>query len=582
MTTVQPGRRSSQGRAVEERAVAWLAARRALIDPGSAGQDGVLFVRKALIETAFLVGLRARLVPEPLEDDYAALLDQVRDIAERPSYRELIARDETALLLYAGTYAALRLCGHDSPEFLRIVRQAASGGYATAFERVPYRQLDLLHTLLLCGIEDEHGRPSMDDVLPFSLLCSRPNVIKLSDRDVYAITHTVFYVTDFGLREPLWPPGFQPGEAVELVEALLTVSQARENADLVGELLCCLLCFGIRVSEPADRARQFLEAVQEPTGRVNGPSGILPPAFAGKDDQYRAWAEGYHTTIVAALAGLLDRSPRTLVAQRPPIPVRADAEVTEPLRVAVVWLTDHAVRLPVRTGLPAAAAAACGAAALGEPDLARPALRHFARLLAGAEECVWQDHGMEIAGEFARGLRATGISCPSLERFLRATADVVRTLDSVPPEAVGNLHRLAALGLLDARHAADLTADAARESAADPACAVPALMDAVKTYHLGRVAETLREMSGAGWADHRIVRDTTRFLLAQQHADGAFGYPACDDPGERAQARLSWTRSIVTALASVRDPVRTTGDHRAPPAPTAAPASANSGAQKGT
>ncbi|MEU6084150.1 hypothetical protein [Streptomyces sp. NPDC047108] len=538
--------------------MAWLAARRALIDPITAGEDEVLFVRKALIETAFLVGLRARLVPEPLEDDYAALLRRVRDITDRPSYRELVARDETALLLYAGTYAALRLCGHDAPEFLRIVRQAASGGYSTAFERVPYRQLDLLHTLALCGIEDEHGMPSMDDVLPFSLLCRRPNVVKLTDRDIYAVTHTVFYVTDFGLREPRWPDGFHAGEAVELVETLLTISQARENADLVGELLCCLLCFGIRDSEPAVRAREFLAAVQEPDGRVAGPSGIVHPAFAEKDDGYRVWAEGYHTTIVAALAGLLDRSPRTRVAPRPPLPVPAapDAEVTGPLRQAVAWLAEHGVRHPVRTGLPAVAAAACGAAALGEPELAGPALRHLSTLLAEAEDRVWQGHGMEVTGEFAVGLRANGISCPSLERFLRATADAVRTLDSVPPEAVGNVHRLAGLGLIDARSAADLTACADREGTTDPASAAPALQEAVKTYHLGRVADILRGAAGAGWADHRIARDAVRFLLAQQHGDGAFGYPACDDPGEREQARLSWTRSVVTALAAVRVRVR--------------------------
>ncbi|MFG2760957.1 DUF6895 family protein [Streptomyces wuyuanensis] len=77
----------------------------------------------------------------------------------------------------------------------------------------------------------------MDGVLPFSLLCRRPNMLKLADRDVYAITHTIFYVTDFGLRDPVMPRGFQPGEAVELLEALLVLAEARTNADLVAS--CC-------------------------------------------------------------------------------------------------------------------------------------------------------------------------------------------------------------------------------------------------------------------------------------------------------------------------------------------------------
>ncbi|MER5968966.1 hypothetical protein ABT112_04330 [Streptomyces sp. NPDC002055] len=544
----RPGRRSSSGRAVEERAVAWLAARRTLIDPGDVGPDEVLFVRKALIETAFLVGLRARLVPSPLENDYASLLEQIRHIAARPSYRELIARDEDALLLYAGTYAALRLCGFEDPDFRHLVEQAAAGGYATAFERIPYRQLDLLHTLEVCGIE--HTLPAMDDVLPFSLLCNRPNVLKLTDRDIYAVTHTVFYVTDFGLRRPRWPRGFAPGEAVELLDALLVVCRARRNADLVGELLCCLLCLGVKESPAADEARQFLAAVQEPDGRVNGPSGIVHPHFADSDPEYRRWADGYHTTIVAALAGLLDRSPDITDTPPPPAPP-AGTEPAGPLRRAVAWLAGNGVRHPVRTGLPAVAAAACGASALGEPELAVPALRHFADRLADAGPEVWQEQGMEVAGEFAVALRASGAACPSLERFLGATAAVIGSLDAVPADAAENVRRLAGLGLIDVRRAAKLTGGAAAAAGRTPEACVAELLDARRTYHLGKAAHLLRELVRAGHAGHRLTRDLAGFLLAQQHPDGGFGYPACDDPGRREECRLSWTRSIVTALAGM-------------------------------
>ncbi|MFE0381130.1 DUF6895 family protein [Streptomyces inhibens] len=548
MDTTQPGDGSSQRRAVETRAIAWLAARRNLIDPAEAATDRVLFARKALIETAFLVGLRARLDPEPLDDDYAALLDQVEGIAARPSYQELIARDEAALLLYAGTYAALRLCGREAPEFRRVITQAAAGGYAAVFERIPYRQLDLLHTLELCGVE--HTLPTMDDVLPFTLLCNSPNVIKLADRDIYAITHTIFYATDFGLREPHWPRDFDSGAAVELLEALLDLTLGQENADLVGELLCCLLCLGVRDSEEARRAWEFLAAAQEADGRVNGPPGVVHPGLADGDDAYRHWATGYHTTIVAALAALLDRSPRVVRRRRPSAP-QVRPTVEQPLRRAVAWLAGKSRRHDPATCLPAAAAVAYAAEALGEPELARPLLLDFSERLADADMGVWQRHGMEVVGEFAFGLRAHGITCSSLDMFLKSTAAAVELLDRVPPQAAYNVQRLVGLGLISPRRAAALIDDGADAPHSAPGTAAADLPDAWKNYHLGHIAGTVRDSARAGRAQHRITRDAVAFLLAQQSSCGAFGRPACDDPAIRERTMLSWTQSVVTALAAV-------------------------------
>ncbi|TVL89878.1 hypothetical protein CD790_25180 [Streptomyces sp. SAJ15] len=518
-----------------------------MLDPRNARPDTVLFARKALIETAFLVGLRSRLDDAPLAGDYASILEQVEDVAGQPSYRELIARDEVALLLYAGTYAALRLCGRDDPEFRRIIQQAAAGGYAAAFERVPYRQLDLLHTLHLCGIE--HRLPAMDDVLPFTVLCSHPNVLKLADRDIYAVTHTIFYVTDFGQREPAWPRGYRLGEAVELLEALLVLAEARANADLVGELLCCLLCLGVTDSDAADQAWRFLESVQEDNGRVNGPKGIIHPRLQSEDDDFRHWAEGYHTTIVAALAGLLERSPRRVVRPRPDMPA-TDVALVEPLRRAVLWLRDRSMAQSPRAGLPGITAAAIGAAAIQEHQLVRPALEFYAASLADADPDVWQEQGMEIAGEFAMALRAAEVGCPSLEKFLKATAAVVNSLDSVPADVMDNVRRLISLGLIRPSSGMAIPEQSpARERRAYPLHAATTLCEARETYHLGQFAATVRALVRDGWRQHRITRDAISFLIGQQDADGAFGYPACDDQAKREWAKFSWTRSVVTALA---------------------------------
>lgn len=564
MDTTQPGDGSAQRRAVESRAVAWLAARRDRIDPAHAAPDRVLFARKALLETAFLVGLRARLDPAPLDGGYATLLDTIQDIAARPSYRELIARDEAALLLYAGTYAALRLCGREDPEFRTLIQQSVSGGYAAAFERIPYRQLDLLHTLELCGIA--HTLPSMAEVMPFTLLHNSPNVLKLADRDIYALTHAIFYATDFGLRPPSGPRSFDRGAAVELLEALLVLTRDQGNADLVGELLCCLLCLGVRDSEESHRAWEFLLSVQEDDGRVNGPQGVVHPGLTDGDDAYRHWATGYHTTIVAALAALLNRSPRVLRAARPADPPSRH-DVTQPLRRAVEWLGSTVRRHDPARWLPAAAAAAHAADALGEPDLTRPLLLDYSARLAEADAAVWQGHGMEVVGAFASGLRAHGISCGSLDGFLASTAAAVDLLDTVPAQAAPSVRRLADLGLLSPRRATALTGAVTTASPTAPEAATGDLPGAWRNYHLGKIAGIVRDLARGGRAEHRLTRDAVSFLLAQQSPCGAFGRPACDDPEERERAMLSWTQSTVTALAAVHTagaPAPTTAEATAP------------------
>jgi hypothetical protein len=518
-----------------------------MLDPRTANPETVLFTHKALIETAFLTGLRAGLDDTPLTGDYASILEQVEEIAGRPSYRELIARDEAALLLYAGTYAALRLCGRDDPEFRRIIQQAAAGGYAAAFERVPYRQLDLLHTLHSCGIDQ--GLPAMDDVLPFTVLCRRPNVLKVVDRDIYAVTHTIFYVTDFGQREPVWPQGYALSEAIELLEALLVLAESRENADLVGELLCCLLCLGVTDSDAADRAWEFLESVQEDNGRVNGPKGVIPPTLESASDDFRHWAEGYHTTIVVALAGLLERNARSRARPRPDILV-TDLPLAEPLRRAVLWLQDKSTARTPGDALPGITAAAIGAAAIQEHELVRPALERYAAQLADVDPDFWQRQGMEIAGEFAIALRAAEVSCPSLEGFLKVTATVVNSLDDVPADIMDNVQRLISLGLTPSSAGTIPKQPPLHEDRTFPLDAATTLCEARKTYHLAQLAATTRTLVQDGWHQHRITRDAISFLIAQQDSDGAFGYPACDDQTQREDVQFCWTRSLVTALAA--------------------------------
>ena len=311
MTQVQQAPRTTTA-GTGARAVAWLAQHADHLDPALADASTELFARKALVEVALLVGLRARLDPAPLDPDHQRLLDVVADVAGRASYRELAARDRRALLLYAGTYAALRLCGRDDPAFRHVLERSVRGRYATVFERVPYRHLDLLHTLELAGLPADV--PGLGAALPLTVLAGDPNVLELSTADTYAITHAVFYASDFGCRDVPWPAGTDAARVADLLRACLALARARADADLVGELLMCLTCIGAAPSAADDAARAWLRAWQEPDGRVEGPPGVVPARLTQADPAWSRWATAYHTTIVAALEDLLHR--RAPVAHR--------------------------------------------------------------------------------------------------------------------------------------------------------------------------------------------------------------------------------------------------------------------------
>lgn len=157
---------------------------------------------------------------------------------------------------------------------------------------------------------------------------------------------------------------------------------------------------------------------------------------------------------------------------------------------------------------------------------------------------------MEVVGEFAAGLRTLGITCPSLDRFLKTTSEIISSLTEVPPQAAANVHRLSRLGLLAPERVAELTArkNPQSNSPENSASLLPGL---IKTYDLSRIASVVRDLITAEWGEHRITRDAVAFLTAQQNPNGAFGYPARDDLATRDRAQLSWTQSIVTALAEL-------------------------------
>ncbi len=572
---------------VEQRAVAWLADRRDYLDPANGADSTALFARKAIVEVALLVGMRARLDPRPLGDDYSALLETIASIAGRWSYRDLVRRDRRALLLYAGTCAALRLCGREDADLRHGIEAAVRGRYATSFERVPYRHLDLVHTLELAGI-DWPG-PGLEAAMPLTLLAADPNALELSTSDTYAITHAIFYATDFGQRAIAVPTG----QVVALLEECLVLALGASDADLVGELLMCLTCMRAAPSAVAQAARGWLQAWQEPDGRLEGPAGVIPQRLTDADPAWGSWATAYHTTIVAALDDLLLRTTPSDAHPGeggrhgdPAGPSAAPGPGWRPaIDSAASWLVCVAAPGDLRSrvwageallaaGSPQRARAAL-APAIGEWDRhpeAGAVTLHLAALAArlGIATPAMQlmlehaDLTLRSAPEEATDLDAArSLLAGARGRAHRSTVPIDAAADAAaqrrPTYGAGSAHgpqvdahadlRARSLGLV-----ADLLLRGpAPVLRADPAAPAVLLLAraarcAVADYDPGWLAVVARGLTRLPGAPDRLIRDALDLLVGQQARSGAVGAPRADDPEERGRLQREWTTLALPAL----------------------------------
>jgi len=194
-------------------------------------------------------------------------------------------------------YAAFASHGlrHDGVEEFAAVLTASRGWRGT--EQEPTRRLGVLHTEARMGLEP-HAAP--EAVLRTTWLGALPEPWTFERSAGYALTHTVFHLTDWG--------GAPQGMPRDVAEYLTAWLPAWLDSCLEGglwDLACELLAVGASLPEPPDRASA--EEAWSRIAAVQDPSGALPEtgADARGHPVRRTFATCYHSTLVAAFAAAL-------------------------------------------------------------------------------------------------------------------------------------------------------------------------------------------------------------------------------------------------------------------------------------
>lgn len=271
---------------------------------------------------AVLLAFLATRVPDPegrLGPAAGALVEAAEHhIATVRNHAILRRFPQTAATIGVG-FVLLECLGRGVPEVTARLRRAATGGYLTLSERSVFRLMDARWTYRLL---DPALAPPPAELTPLSTLAARPHPVHTMNEDAYALTHAVFYLTDFGSR---------PADAnlraltAGVLEPYLAWNTLRPDLDLLGELLAAALMLG-HTDSPAFRFAWRLVFDSWDAGRLAGPEYDAARAAALQGDERDAYefSENYHTQFVAAIlcAVALTVVPRATTEQTPPADLR--------------------------------------------------------------------------------------------------------------------------------------------------------------------------------------------------------------------------------------------------------------------
>lgn len=244
------------------------------------------------------VGVHERMARDLLDWAWGEV-DEGRNLLQHLAVRT----DLGTCLHLAGSF---RSWGYRLEPLENLVGRIARLASFEAMELQAWRRLALSRSLERLGLCDWPQDPLRD-----SWLAARPEPWTVSLETAYAVTHEVFYVTDFGA---------QPGRLPDAIRGYLRLwlpswselFQSERNADLIGEFSMAADCleFSGWPSDPLPVLAQW----QQRDGSLEGPEGAGRRFVSRSDAVERVrFMKRYHTSLVALMAFAMRQasSPRT-------------------------------------------------------------------------------------------------------------------------------------------------------------------------------------------------------------------------------------------------------------------------------
>ncbi|MFE5657584.1 DUF6895 family protein [Streptomyces sp. NPDC056517] len=254
---------------------------------------------KALLQLALLCRYWGE--SAPAETALRGATSIVEQAWQRPDFPRLLTLDGRYARQFELMYAALAPAGTVTDAPRAVLARLKDVGYLAPRRKAPYLHLEARFYADLAGADHEFA--SYDELYAASLP-ARAATLPVADLDACVVTHTVFYLSDFGLRDPGLTDEARE-QALQVVERLTHHCLGLGEWDLVGKLVLAQYCLGADpLGTPSGAAGiRMLAEVQAPDGAIPGKSVVRrAPADATPVQYFR---KSYQATLVTALTTLI-------------------------------------------------------------------------------------------------------------------------------------------------------------------------------------------------------------------------------------------------------------------------------------
>jgi hypothetical protein len=256
---------------------------------------------KAVLELALLCHCAARRnAADTYLSEAAAFLGM---LWRRPDFLDLLAvPDPHYGRLYPLIYAALAPRGSSAELRATALARLAKHSQMPTPGQSAYLRAETRYYADKAGMA--HGVESYEIMLGHGLLGEPATGLPITDQDIYALAHAIFYISDFGFHDPPLPASSRE-KSVRRVSHLTTQYAANGSWDLTAELVIAQFCLGgDPLNSPSGVAGILsLADAQSANGALPGRSA----ARRARDSASAAtrFQRQYHTTLVAALMSVI-------------------------------------------------------------------------------------------------------------------------------------------------------------------------------------------------------------------------------------------------------------------------------------
>lgn len=244
------------------------------------------------------------------EDLLAPVVDHVVETVNDRRYFELLARKPRGIVQFGYPFAVAASRDRLGAEAEAVLERTLERRTPGAGERYPFAELHTYHLLRHLGYDAHDLDP--DAVLSLGNVGTRPNFVRMERTQLYALTHDVFYYTNFGVPDERFPAATVPADLSTTLTGLTLRFLAAGDTDAVTELLLTGLIqrqlspgFVRVVFSWLRRAAEggtlpgsgVRDATASPDQRVEAPD---PEALGDWNEDSRRWFRDYHTVVISA------------------------------------------------------------------------------------------------------------------------------------------------------------------------------------------------------------------------------------------------------------------------------------------